>query len=66
MLVLRAYLLVCRNMHNLLDIVAFSLPMIASCALLTLPKGHYDGDVKAKTRILSYSVLAVFFHMVSA
>ncbi|CAO3570466.1 unnamed protein product [Mortierella alpina] len=49
-----------RNPYNLLDIVAYSLPMIASFIMLMV---LYDIDVKAKSHILSYSVLAVFMHM---
>ncbi|CAO3570465.1 unnamed protein product [Mortierella alpina] len=51
-----------QDMYNLLDLVVYSLPMIAS---ITLLKGLYEDDENTKTRIMSFSVLAVFFHMLS-
>ncbi|KAF9574330.1 hypothetical protein EC968_006837 [Mortierella alpina] len=49
-----------RDLYNLLDIVAYSLPMVASVIMLVI---LCDNDIAANTRILSYSVLAVFMHM---
>ncbi|KAF9975234.1 hypothetical protein BGZ75_000589, partial [Mortierella antarctica] len=46
--------------YNLLDIVAYSLPIVASFIMLMI---LCENEVEANTRILSYSVLAVFIHM---
>ncbi|KAF9925248.1 hypothetical protein BGZ67_008798 [Mortierella alpina] len=49
-----------RDPYNLLDIVAYSIPMVASFIMLII---LCNDEVGANTRILSYSVLAVFIHM---
>ncbi|KAF9275747.1 hypothetical protein BGZ68_010534 [Mortierella alpina] len=49
-----------RDPYNYLDIVAYSLPMAASFIMLMI---LCDTERQANTRILSYSVLAVFMHM---
>ncbi|KAG9320744.1 hypothetical protein KVV02_005127 [Mortierella alpina] len=50
-----------RTMYNLLDMVAYALPIAASINMLA---ALGNSTVVADTRILSYSVLAVFLHMV--
>ncbi|KAF9574312.1 hypothetical protein EC968_006819 [Mortierella alpina] len=49
-----------RNRYNLLDIFAYALPVGASCSMLVI---LCNSNTVANTRVLSYSVLAVFLHM---
>ncbi|KAG9320090.1 hypothetical protein KVV02_003902 [Mortierella alpina] len=51
-----------RDAYNCLDIVAYSLPIVASFIMLMI---LCENKEEANTRILSYSVLAVFIHMVT-
>lgn len=51
-----------RSSYNMLDLVAYGLPMIASIDQIVI---HQMDVYAGNTRILSFSVLVVFLHMVS-
>ncbi|KAF9290051.1 hypothetical protein BGZ68_008009 [Mortierella alpina] len=49
-----------RTMYNLVDIIAYSLPIAASANMLVV---LYNNNPVGNTRIVSFSVLAIFHHM---
>ncbi|KAF8940294.1 hypothetical protein BGZ58_007066 [Dissophora ornata] len=49
-----------KSSYNLLDLLAFCLPLAASIKQLVIV---YTNDINGNTRALSFSVLAVFLHM---
>lgn len=51
-----------RTMYNLVDISAYSLPVAASVNMLVV---LYNNEPVGNTRSVSFSVLAIFHHMVS-
>ncbi|KAF9193485.1 hypothetical protein BGZ50_007415 [Haplosporangium sp. Z 11] len=48
------------TMYNFLDMVAYTIPITASIDQLVL---IYQNDAQGNTRLLSFSVLAIFLHM---
>lgn len=51
-----------KSRYNILDLVAYGLPMIASTDQIVV---HQLNDVHGNTRVLSFSILVIFIHMVT-